>query len=101
MPRGGRKKGADTHKFDADLVPWLEHMCRVAKRERGWSKFRTIREFVKAEGVLQVLGGKTINATTHRLYQKMRSGRYGKWAFPPGHPLAHWSKYTMRPSDEK
>jgi hypothetical protein len=93
MPRGGRKTGADTHRLDGVIVPWLNDLCRLAQRERGWSKFQTIRNLV--ESIFPVLGGASINAATHRLYQKMKSGRYKKVAFPANDPRAHWSKYTM------
>jgi hypothetical protein len=91
MPRGGRKKGADTHKYDQYVVPMLQHLCRVARRERGWSKFTTIRKFVEAG---PGLGGKSVNATVHRLYQKMQSGRYGEVKLPPG---VRWSRFTLEP----
>jgi hypothetical protein len=94
MPRGGRKRGADTHKVDRDIVPWLEHLRRVAKRERGWKPFTTIRWFIAP---VAPLWGKSINAVTHRLYQKMKSGRYGKWEPPPG---IRWSKFTLRPQEK-
>jgi hypothetical protein len=94
MPRGGRKRGADTHELDKFIVPWLPHMCRVAKRQYGLEAFPVIRHIVKS--TWPAIGGKSINAATHRLYRKMKSGRYKTPTFPLDHPLAHWSRYTLR-----
>jgi hypothetical protein len=73
VPRGGRKKGADTHKLDRAIVPTLVLICWIAERDHGWSNFRTIRAFVERLG--PVLGGKSTNATVHRLYQKVIRSR--------------------------
>ena len=47
MPRGGRKKGADSYKIDRRIVPWLPDWCRVAKRTLGLSDFEAIRMLVE------------------------------------------------------
>jgi hypothetical protein len=93
MPRGGRKKGVVSYKIDERIVPWLKDWCRVAKRERGLSAFEAIRLLVNTNP--RLFGRHTADATVHRLYQKMKSGRY-KLVPPPGMPW-HWSLLTFEP----
>jgi hypothetical protein len=94
MPRGGRKKGADTYKIDRQIVPWLKDWCRVAKRERDMSAFEAIRWLVNINP--RLFGRHNAESTAHRLYQKMKSGQYGNPVPPPG-IVWHWSKLTFRP----
>jgi len=94
VPRGGRKKGVDVYKFDRHIVPWLKDWCRVAKRERGMTAFEAIRWLVNANP--RLFGRHRANATAHRLYQKMKSGRFGR-AVPPQGIVWHWSKVTFPP----
>jgi hypothetical protein len=77
MPRGGRKKGAISHKTDAGVVAFLCLLCPITKLHYGWSYFRTIRSVVEHRQATFLLKGKSTNAIVHRLYQKMMSGKYG------------------------
>jgi hypothetical protein len=89
MPRGGRKKGADSYKIDKRVVPWLKEWCRVAKQPPlELSDFEAIRMLVNINP--RLFGRHSADATVHRLYQKMKSGRYGKPVPPRGIPW-HWS----------
>ena len=97
MPRGGRKKGADSYKMDRRIVPWLPDWCRVAKRTLGLSDFEAIRMLVEINP--RLFGRHSANATVHRLYQKMKSGRYGKPVPPPGIPW-HWSQLRFHNAEE-
>jgi hypothetical protein len=98
--RGGRKKGALSHKYDKYLLPMLEHFCRVAKREKGLSRTEAIRWVVGgvdgpgmlADGRSRLLG-KSERAAVARLFEKKTAGDFRPARFPP---WVHPSKLTLK-----
>jgi len=82
MPRGGRKRGADTYKIDKQIVPWLKDWCRVAKRTYGLEAIPAIRMLVNSAPWL--FGHHKAESTARRLHEKMKSGQFGKPIPPRG-----------------
>jgi hypothetical protein len=68
MPRGGRKKGADTHRRDKEVAPMLALMCYLARHR---SRDSVVRDFIKAVGP-DFFGGGRIETIRDRLSRKVK-----------------------------
>lgn len=77
--RGGRKRGADTYKIDARLLPALEHFCRIAAEHKGLTETAALRWLTGAIGA-DLMGADPVS----RLRRKMKAGKFPKWKAPPG-----------------
>jgi len=95
----GRPKGVSLYSDEAGYFGLLEIICRVAERDHGWSRRKTIRRFVASMNETfaprrAIKGGGTPRATVERLARKLEDGGYSKhsvdfsrWRLDFGRPI--------------
>jgi hypothetical protein len=74
MPRGGRKKGADSHKYDQWMMPGLISFCEFYTRAFETSEWSAIRAWLEMHPTTTRLftRGSSIETTVKRLHHKMK-----------------------------
>jgi hypothetical protein len=68
MPRGGRQRGADTHRQDKEVAPMLALMCHLTPHR---SRDSIVRAFIRAVGP-DFFGGGHIETIRDRLSRKVK-----------------------------
>jgi hypothetical protein len=68
MPRGGRQKGADTHRRDKEIAPMLALMCHLTPHR---SRNAIVRDFIRAVGP-DFFGGGRVETIRDRLTRKVK-----------------------------